>query len=91
MKSIVFLGDGMADEPFAPLDGHTPLELAKHPNIDVRDYIYDMPAVMAAARNAPPAAAQESVVIKQSSMEIPRRKRRFIRRPSREVVLLIIA
>ena len=34
MKSIVFLGDGMADEPFAPLDGHTPLELAKHPNMD---------------------------------------------------------
>ncbi len=34
MKTIVFLGDGMADEPFAPLDGHTPLELANHPHMD---------------------------------------------------------
>ena len=24
----------MMDEPFAPLDGHTPLELANHPNMD---------------------------------------------------------
>ena len=34
MKSIVFLGDGMADEPFAPLEGHTPLDVANHPNMD---------------------------------------------------------
>ena len=34
MKHIVFLGDGMADEPFAPLGGHTPLELADHPCMD---------------------------------------------------------
>lgn len=34
MKHIVFLGDGMADEPFAPLGGHTPLELASHPCMD---------------------------------------------------------
>ena len=34
MKRVVFLGDGMADEPFAPLDGHTPLELAAHPHMD---------------------------------------------------------
>ena len=34
MKHVVFLGDGMADEPFAPLDGHTPLELARHPGMD---------------------------------------------------------
>ena len=31
MKSIVFLGDGMADEPFGPLDGRTPLDVANHP------------------------------------------------------------
>ena len=34
MKSVVFLGDGMADEPFAPLDGRTPLEVSRHPNMD---------------------------------------------------------
>ena len=34
MKTVVFLGDGMADEPFAGLDGKTPLELADHPNMD---------------------------------------------------------
>ena len=34
MKSVVFLGDGMADEPFAPLDGRTPLEVARHPHMD---------------------------------------------------------
>ena len=34
MKHVVFLGDGMADEPFAPLGGHTPLELARHPGMD---------------------------------------------------------
>ena len=31
---MVFLGDGLADEPFAPLGGHTPLELARHPGMD---------------------------------------------------------
>ena len=34
MKYVVFLGDGMADYPFEKLDGKTPLELAKKPNID---------------------------------------------------------
>ena len=34
MKHVVFLGDGMADEPFAPLGGHTPLELARHRCMD---------------------------------------------------------
>ena len=34
MKTVVFLGDGMADEPFAGLDGKTPLELAEHPGMD---------------------------------------------------------
>lgn len=34
MKHVVFLGDGMADEPFALLGGHTPLELARHPGMD---------------------------------------------------------
>lgn len=34
MKCVVFLGDGMADEPIAELGGKTPLEAAKHPNMD---------------------------------------------------------
>ncbi len=34
MKCVIFLGDGMADEPIAGLGGKTPLEVAKHPNID---------------------------------------------------------
>ena len=34
MKSVVFLCDGMADYPFDGLGGKTPLELAKHPNMD---------------------------------------------------------
>jgi len=34
MKYIVVLGDGMADEPLAELDGKTPLEYAKTPNMD---------------------------------------------------------
>ena len=34
MKSVVFLGDGMADEPCAVLGGKTPLELASHPRMD---------------------------------------------------------
>jgi len=34
MKYVVFLGDGMADYPYEKLDGKTPLELAKKPNID---------------------------------------------------------
>jgi 2,3-bisphosphoglycerate-independent phosphoglycerate mutase len=34
MKYIVILGDGMADEPLAELDGKTPLEYAKTPNMD---------------------------------------------------------
>jgi len=34
MKYIVVLGDGMADEPLAELDGKTPLEYADTPNMD---------------------------------------------------------
>ena len=34
MKYIVVLGDGMADEPIAELDGKTPLAYAKTPNMD---------------------------------------------------------
>lgn len=34
MKYVVFLGDGMADYPIADLGGKTPLEVAKHPNMD---------------------------------------------------------
>lgn len=34
MKYIVILGDGMADEPLAQLDGKTPLEVAKTPVMD---------------------------------------------------------
>lgn len=35
MKYLVLLGDGMADEPIAELDGKTPLEFAKTPNMDM--------------------------------------------------------
>lgn len=34
MKYIVVLGDGMADQPCEELGGKTPLEVAKHPNMD---------------------------------------------------------
>ena len=34
MKYIVFLGDGMADQPVAALQGKTPLQVAHKPNID---------------------------------------------------------
>ncbi|MDD1686606.1 cofactor-independent phosphoglycerate mutase [Methanoregula sp.] len=34
MKYIIVLGDGMADEPIASLEGKTPLEYAKTPNLD---------------------------------------------------------
>lgn len=34
MKYIVVLGDGMADEPIEELEGKTPLEYAKTPNMD---------------------------------------------------------
>lgn len=34
MKRVVFLCDGMADEPMRILDGGTPLDVARHPNID---------------------------------------------------------
>jgi 2,3-bisphosphoglycerate-independent phosphoglycerate mutase len=34
MKIIVLLGDGMSDEPCAELDGKTPLQAAKTPNMD---------------------------------------------------------
>lgn len=33
-KSILFLGDGMADEPLSELNGKTPLEAASTPNMD---------------------------------------------------------
>jgi 2,3-bisphosphoglycerate-independent phosphoglycerate mutase len=34
MKYITLLGDGMADEPIAELDGKTPLQAAQTPNMD---------------------------------------------------------
>ncbi|MCD6527800.1 MAG: cofactor-independent phosphoglycerate mutase [Desulfuromonas sp.] len=34
MKYLVLLGDGMADEPLEELDGKTPLDYAKTPNMD---------------------------------------------------------
>lgn len=34
MKYILVIGDGMADKPVPQLDGRTPLETAKKPNID---------------------------------------------------------
>lgn len=34
MKYVVLLGDGMADEPLAELDGQTPLQAADTPNMD---------------------------------------------------------
>lgn len=34
MKVVVFLGDGMADEPLARLGGKTPLQAAQTPNMD---------------------------------------------------------
>jgi len=34
MKYVVLLGDGMADEPIAELDGKTPLEKARTPHMD---------------------------------------------------------
>ncbi|MEG3639956.1 cofactor-independent phosphoglycerate mutase [Magnetococcus sp. PR-3] len=34
MKYVVFLGDGMSDDPIAALDGQTPLMVAKTPNLD---------------------------------------------------------
>jgi 2,3-bisphosphoglycerate-independent phosphoglycerate mutase len=34
MKYVVFLGDGMADEPIEELGGKTPLQVADTPNID---------------------------------------------------------
>ena len=35
MKYIIMLGDGMADEPLAELEGKTPLECANTPTLDV--------------------------------------------------------
>jgi len=35
MKAVVFLGDGMADEPIERLGGKTPLEVARTPNMDL--------------------------------------------------------
>lgn len=35
MKAVVFLGDGMADEPIERLGGKTPLEVAQTPNMDL--------------------------------------------------------
>ncbi|MCX7886862.1 MAG: cofactor-independent phosphoglycerate mutase [Verrucomicrobiae bacterium] len=34
MKYVVILGDGMADYPVARLGGKTPLQVARHPNMD---------------------------------------------------------
>ena len=33
-KTIIFLGDGMADEPVAELGGRTPLQAARTPGMD---------------------------------------------------------
>jgi 2,3-bisphosphoglycerate-independent phosphoglycerate mutase len=33
-KTVLFLGDGMADEPIAELGGRTPLQVAETPNMD---------------------------------------------------------
>lgn len=33
-KTVLFLGDGMADEPVAELGGRTPLQAADTPNMD---------------------------------------------------------
>src|SRR5512137_3111394 len=35
MKLVVLLGDGMADLPLAALQGRTPLQAAKKPNMDL--------------------------------------------------------
>ncbi len=35
MKYVVLLGDGMADEPLAELNGQTPLQAAETPNMDL--------------------------------------------------------
>jgi 2,3-bisphosphoglycerate-independent phosphoglycerate mutase len=35
MKAVVFLGDGMADEPIQRLGGKTPLQVARTPNMDL--------------------------------------------------------
>ena len=34
MKYVVFLGDGMADQPLEQLGGRTPLEVARKPHLD---------------------------------------------------------
>ncbi len=34
MKYLVLLADGMADYPVAELDGQTPLQVARTPNMD---------------------------------------------------------
>ena len=34
MKSIIIIGDGMADYPLKKLGGRTPLEVAKKPSMD---------------------------------------------------------
>lgn len=38
MKTIIILGDGMADEPIAELGGKTPLQAARKPYIDLLAY-----------------------------------------------------
>ena len=38
MKYVIFLADGMADRPYDKLGGKTPLEVAKHPNLDKLAY-----------------------------------------------------
>ena len=34
MKYVLIIGDGMADHPLSELQGKTPLQVAKHPNMD---------------------------------------------------------
>ncbi|MFR1215143.1 MAG: hypothetical protein ACLSCV_10980 [Acutalibacteraceae bacterium] len=40
MKYIVILGDGMADLPVKELGDKTPLDCAKHPNMDLMQRRY---------------------------------------------------
>ena len=52
MKYIVILGDGMADLPVKELGDKTPLDCAKHPNMDFIEW-YMWTGENCAARNAP--------------------------------------
>ena len=53
MKYIVILGDGMADLPVKELGDKTPLDCAKHPNMDFIAANGICGLANCAARNAP--------------------------------------